>query len=44
MKALRYTKIGSAPEVVEIEKPTPGPGEILLKVTAAGGVPVVAHV
>lgn len=36
MKALRYTKIGSAPEVVEIEKPTPGPGEILLKVTAAG--------
>jgi propanol-preferring alcohol dehydrogenase len=36
MKALRYTKVGSAPEVVEIEKPTPGPGEILLKVTAAG--------
>jgi len=36
MKALRYTKIGSAPEVVEIDKPTPGPGEILLKVTAAG--------
>ncbi|MBD8465099.1 NAD(P)-dependent alcohol dehydrogenase [Plantibacter sp. CFBP 8798] len=36
MKALRYTKIGSAPEVVEIEKPTPGSGEILLKVTAAG--------
>ena len=36
MKALRYTTVGQAPEVVEIEKPVPGPGEILLKVTAAG--------
>jgi propanol-preferring alcohol dehydrogenase len=36
MKALRYTKVGSAPEVVEIEKPSPGPGEVLLRVTAAG--------
>ncbi|MET0843342.1 MAG: NAD(P)-dependent alcohol dehydrogenase [Mycetocola sp.] len=36
MKALRYTKVGSAPEVVEIDKPSPGPGEVLLRVTAAG--------
>lgn len=36
MKALQYRTIGSRPELVEIEKPTPGPGEILLKVTAAG--------
>jgi propanol-preferring alcohol dehydrogenase len=36
MKALRYTTIGQAPEVVEIDKPVPGPGEVLLKVTAAG--------
>ena len=36
MKALQYTRIGSHPEVVEIEKPTPGPGQVLLKVTAAG--------
>jgi alcohol dehydrogenase, propanol-preferring len=36
MKALQYTKVGSHPEVVEIEKPSPGPGQVLLKVTAAG--------
>ncbi|GAA0966008.1 NAD(P)-dependent alcohol dehydrogenase [Frigoribacterium faeni] len=36
MRALQYTTIGRAPEVVEIEKPVPGPGEVLLKVTAAG--------
>jgi propanol-preferring alcohol dehydrogenase len=36
MKALQYTKIGSKPEVVDIPKPVPGPGQVLLKVTAAG--------
>jgi len=36
MKALQYTQVGSHPEVVEIEKPSPGPGQVLLKVTAAG--------
>ncbi|WP_066043379.1 NAD(P)-dependent alcohol dehydrogenase [Herbiconiux solani] len=36
MKALQYTRVGSHPEVVEIEKPSPGPGQVLLKVTAAG--------
>jgi alcohol dehydrogenase, propanol-preferring len=36
MKALQYTTIGKAPEVVEIPKPTVGPGQVLLKVTAAG--------
>ncbi len=36
MKALPYTKVGSHPEVVEIEKPSPGPGQVLLRVTAAG--------
>ena len=36
MKALQYRTIGSAPEVVEVETPTPGPGQIRLKVTAAG--------
>lgn len=36
MKALQYTQIGQHPEVVEIEKPSPGPGQVLLKVTAAG--------
>ena len=36
MKALQYVEIGKPPQLVEIEKPTPGPGQVLLKVTAAG--------
>ena len=36
MKALQYTTVGSRPELVEVPRPVPGPGEILLKVTAAG--------
>lgn len=36
MKALQYRAFGSPPEVVEIPDPEPGPGQVLLKVTAAG--------
>ncbi|GGJ41983.1 NAD(P)-dependent alcohol dehydrogenase [Streptomyces brasiliensis] len=36
MKALQYRTIGSAPEVVSVPDPEPGPGQVLLKVTAAG--------
>jgi propanol-preferring alcohol dehydrogenase len=36
MKALQYVEIGKPPRVMEIDKPTPGPGQVLLKVTAAG--------
>ncbi|SIO06742.1 NAD(P)-dependent alcohol dehydrogenase [Agromyces cerinus] len=36
MKAVQYRTIGGSPEVVEIEVPEPGPGEVRLKVTAAG--------
>lgn len=36
MKALQYRTIGAAPEVVDVDKPSPGPGQILLKVAAAG--------
>ena len=36
MRALQYTAIGSPPEVVDIPRPEVGPGQILLKVTAAG--------
>ncbi|NEC12883.1 NAD(P)-dependent alcohol dehydrogenase [Streptomyces sp. SID8014] len=36
MKAVQYREVGTAPEVVEIPVPRPGPGEVLLKVTAAG--------
>jgi alcohol dehydrogenase, propanol-preferring len=36
MKALQYRTIGEAPEVVTVPDPVPGPGQVLLKVTAAG--------
>ena len=36
MRALQYRRLGSAPEVVTVPDPEPGPGQILLKVTAAG--------
>ncbi|MFI6521053.1 NAD(P)-dependent alcohol dehydrogenase [Spirillospora sp. NPDC050679] len=36
MKAVQYRQIGGAPEVVEVPVPEPGPGQVLLKVTAAG--------
>ena len=36
MKAVQYREIGKGPEVVEIETPEPGPGQIRLRVTAAG--------
>ncbi len=36
MKALQYRTIGAPPEVVEIEIPEPGPGQVRLKITAAG--------
>ena len=36
MKALQYRTIGAAPELVEVDTPVPGPGQLRLKVTAAG--------
>lgn len=36
MKAVQYREIGKEPEVVDLDVPEPGPGEIRLKVTAAG--------
>ncbi|MFI0898324.1 NAD(P)-dependent alcohol dehydrogenase [Streptomyces sp. NPDC020983] len=36
MKALQYRTVGAAPEVVTAPDPEPGPGQVLLKVTAAG--------
>ncbi|WP_406131084.1 NAD(P)-dependent alcohol dehydrogenase [Streptomyces sp. NBC_00989] len=36
MKALQYRTIGAAPEVLTVPDPEPGPGQVLLKVTAAG--------
>lgn len=36
MRAVQYRQVGSGPEIVDIEVPEPGPGQIRLKVTAAG--------
>ncbi|MFD8479704.1 NAD(P)-dependent alcohol dehydrogenase [Kitasatospora sp. NPDC059673] len=36
MKAVQYRTAGSHPEVVTVPDPEPGPGQVLLKVTAAG--------
>ncbi|MGE5595485.1 MAG: NAD(P)-dependent alcohol dehydrogenase [Hyphomicrobiales bacterium] len=36
MKAVQYRQVGGQPEVVDVPTPEPGPGEVLLKVTAAG--------
>jgi propanol-preferring alcohol dehydrogenase len=36
MKALQYVEIGQRPRLVEVAKPTAGPGQIVLQVTAAG--------
>ncbi|MGJ9371767.1 NAD(P)-dependent alcohol dehydrogenase [Nesterenkonia sp. CF4.4] len=36
MKALQYVAVGQPPEVREVPTPEPGPGEVRLRVTAAG--------
>ena len=36
MKALQYRAIGAGPQVVQIQTPEPGPGQVRLQVTAAG--------
>jgi len=36
MQALQYSEIGKPPQIREVPTPTPGPGEVLIKVTAAG--------
>ncbi|MFV0373601.1 NAD(P)-dependent alcohol dehydrogenase [Microbacterium sp.] len=36
MRALQYTTFGQPPEIVDVEKPVPGPGQVLVRVTAAG--------
>lgn len=36
MKALQYREFGARPEVVEIARPAPGAGEVLLRMTASG--------
>lgn len=36
MKALQYRQVGHPPELVDVPQPEPGPGQVLLKITAAG--------
>ena len=38
MKALRLTDWKTDPELVEVPKPTPGPGEVVVKIGGAGRV------
>src|SRR5690606_22600370 len=35
-RAVQYLEIGQPPRVVDVDVPEPGPGQILLRVTAAG--------
>ena len=36
MKAIRFIEIGRPPEVVDIQTPEPGPGQVLVKIAGAG--------
>ena len=36
MKAVRFIETGKPAEIVDVPKPTPGPGQVLLKVAGAG--------
>ena len=36
MKALRLTDWKSEPEIVDVPKPTPGPGQVVVKIGGAG--------
>ncbi len=36
MRALQYTEVGKPPEIRDVPVPEPGPGEVVIKVTAAG--------
>lgn len=36
MKALQYLEIGAPPRIVTVPDPEPGPGQVVIKVTAAG--------
>jgi len=36
MKAVRFIETGKPAEVVDVPKPTPGPGQVLLKIAGAG--------
>lgn len=36
MKAIQYSAFGTRPKLMEVDKPAPAPGEVLLKITASG--------
>ena len=44
MKALQYRTIGSPPEVVEIETPEPGPGQVRIKVSTYDGPAMLMYI
>lgn len=36
MRALQYVSVGEPPRLVDVDRPTAGPGQVVLKITAAG--------
>lgn len=36
MKAVRFVEAGRAPEIVDVPKPVPGPGQVLIRIAGAG--------
>ncbi|OAK56290.1 NAD(P)-dependent alcohol dehydrogenase [Rhodococcoides kyotonense] len=36
MRALQYRSFGAPPQVVDVPRPEPGPGQVLIRITAAG--------
>lgn len=44
MKALQVVKWGGEPEVVEVPKPEPGPGQVVVKIAAAGACHSDIHI
>lgn len=44
MKAVRFIEVGRPAEIVDLPKPTPGPGEVLIRVAGAGVCHTDIHV
>lgn len=44
MKAVRFVEVGRPAEIVDVPKPSPGPGEVLIRVAGAGACHSDLHV
>ena len=36
MRAVRFVGVGKSAEITDVEKPSPGPGQVLVKIGGAG--------